>query len=301
MKSQNNGSIKKLDGNRVLIIGLGQIGYSNAEYMTACGLQVDGFDIMDKAVERAIKDGVVRKKANDFSNYDYYIICISTHMPGSEFIPYLDGLYEIARRLSKEGKAGALVGIDSTVTKGTSKKILDLLGHKMHVVHTPHRFYIHEKEEHGVRQMRVIGGCEPCCLKEGIHLYHDLLGIPLHKVSDVKVAELTKIVENSHRFLEIAFAEELKMVCDNSGIDFDELREAVNTKWNTKILEARTGIDGHCLPKDSQMFLSISAGIIHFSIIDTAKKIDQLYRMHLLKSKMGDIAGLQVQALSRSD
>jgi nucleotide sugar dehydrogenase len=269
-----------MNSNKVLIIGLGQIGYSNAEYMTVKGLVVDGYDISDKAVKRAIDDQVIRKKASSFAGYDYYIICISTHRPDDMFSPYLDGLYDIAKRLSYEGKLGALVGIDSTITRGTSERIKDILRHRMHVVHVPHRFYINEKNDHGVQQTRVIGGCERCCIEKARHFYGELLDIPLHEVESIEVAELCKIVENSYRFVEIAFAEELRMFCDRSNIDFDELRNAINTKWNIKVLEARDGIGGHCLPKDSQMFLNLSKNLIETSIIDAAKKVDAEYRLH---------------------
>jgi nucleotide sugar dehydrogenase len=268
--------------NKVLVIGLGQIGYSNAEYMTMKGLVVDGYDISDKAITRAIDDQVIRKKASSFAGYDYYIICISTHRPDDMFAPYLDGLYDIAKRLSYEGKTGALVGIDSTVTRGTSEKIKEILRHHMHVVHVPHRFYTNEKHDHGVQQTRVIGGCEPCCIEKARHFYGGLLDIPLHEVESIEVAELCKIVENSYRFVEIAFAEELRMFCDRSGIDFDELRNAINTKWNIKVLEARDGIGGHCLPKDSQMFLSLSKNLLEASIIEAAKKVDAEYRSHVV-------------------
>jgi UDP-N-acetyl-D-mannosaminuronic acid dehydrogenase len=270
-----------MNGNKVLVIGLGQIGYSNAEYMTMKGLAVDGFDISDKAVKRAIDDQVIRKKASSFAGYDYYIICISTHRPDDMFVPYLDGLYDIAKRIAYEGKAGAMVGIDSTVTRGTSQKILEVFHHRMHVVHVPHRFYINEKHDHGVRQTRVVGGCEHCCVEKARHFYGELLDIPLHEVESVEVAELTKIVENSYRFVEIAFAEELKMFCDRSGINFDELRNAINTKWNIRVLEAKEGIGGHCLPKDSQMFLNLSKNLLEASIIDAAKKVDSEYRQHI--------------------
>ncbi|MEW5840389.1 hypothetical protein [Nitrososphaera sp.] len=266
---------------RVLVIGLGQIGYSNAEYMTMKGLTVDGYDISEKAVRRALDDQVIRKRAANFANYDYYVICISTHRPDDMFAPFLDGLYDIASRLAKEGRTGALVGIDSTITRGTSKKILDILGHRMHVVHVPHRFYIHEKSDHGVRQTRVIGGCGDCCVEKAREFYGELLDIPLHPVQSVEVAELCKIVENSYRFMEIAFAEELRMFCDRSGLDFKELREAINTKWNVKVMEARDGIGGHCLPKDSQMFLSLSKNVLDSSIIEAAKKVDSEYRRHI--------------------
>ena len=267
---------------KVLIIGLGQIGYSNAEYMTTKGLTVDGYDISDIAISRAIADGVIRRKAQDFSGYDYYIICISTHRPDDMFVPYLDGLYTIAKRLSYEGKEGALVGIDSTVTRGTSKQILELLGHRLHVAHVPHRFYINDKHEHGVNQTRVMGGCEGCCSEKAKEFYNKVLEIPVHAVNSVDVAELSKIIENSYRFMEIAFAEELKMFCDRSGLDFNEVRAAVNTKWNIKVLEAKEGIGGHCLPKDSQMFLSLEKNVLDTSIIEAAKEVDVHYRLHMV-------------------
>jgi nucleotide sugar dehydrogenase len=266
---------------KVLVIGLGQIGYHNAEYMTSKGLTVDGYDISNEAVVRAIGDGVIRWKARSFEGYDYYIICVSTHKPDDMFVPYLDGLLSIAKRLSYEGKSGSLVGVDSTVTRGTSQKIIQILKHKLHVVHVPHRFYIHDKQEHGVSQTRVLGGCENCCVEKAKEFYQDTLGIPVHVVSSIEIAELSKIVENSYRFMEIAFAEELKMFCDRSDMSFEELRNAVNTKWNIKVLEAKEGIGGHCLPKDSEMFLSLERSVLDVSIIDAAKRVDNRYRRHL--------------------
>ena len=273
-----NGTEKKF-----LIIGLGQIGFSNAEYMKSLGLKVDGYDISEKAIQRALENRVIENKATSFDGYDYYIICISTHRPENMFMPYLDGLFDIAHQLADKGKTGALVGIDSTIPRGTSEKVKEILGHRLHVVHVPHRFYVHEKKEHGVKQTRVLGACDPCCEKEARNFYDGILHIPLHVVSSVNVAELTKIVENSYRFLEIAFAEELKMICDYSDIDFEELRKAVNTKWNIKILEAKEGIGGHCLPKDSQMFLDFSNDSLVTSLIKAAKMIDQQYRFHLIQ------------------
>ncbi len=272
-----------MERKKILVIGLGQIGYSNAEYITAKGLHVDGYDISGKAIHRALHDKVIRDDALTFEGYEYYIICISTHRPDNMFMPFLDGLFDIVRKISDEGKTNALVGIDSTIPRGTSNTIKEILDHRLHVVHVPHRFYINEQKEHGVRQTRVLGGCERCCVSKGTEFYGDILDIPLHLVKSVEVAELSKVIENSYRFLEIAFAEELKMVCDNSMINFDELRAAVNTKWNIKVLEAKDGIGGHCLPKDSQMYLDMSKNYLQSNLIETAKKIDERYRRHMLQ------------------
>ena len=276
-ESENLISLKK---KKVLIIGLGQIGYSNAEYMTKLGIHVDGMDLNQNAIKRALDKKVIKKEAKNFSEYDYYIICISTHHPENMFIPFLDGIFSIVKRISKEGKTGALVGVDSTITRGTSEKIESILAHRLHVVHVPHRFYVHEQETHGVNQKRVLGGCRQCCVDEGYDFYQNMLKIRLRIVSSIQIAEMTKIVENSYRFMEIAFAEELKIVCDRTNMNFRELRQAVNSKWNINILEAKDGIGGHCLPKDSQMLLNISQGFVQNSILETAKKIDSHYRLH---------------------
>lgn len=274
---------------KVLVIGLGQIGYSNAEYMTRRGLHVEGYDISEKAVKRAIDNGVIKARATSFGGYDYYFICISTHNPDDMFVPYQQGIFDLAETLAMEGKEGALLGIDSTITRGTTKKVFDIVKHRLHVVHVPHRFYIHEKDTHGVNQTRILGGCESCCVDKGKDFYGRMLGIPLHPVSSVETAELTKIVENTYRYVEIAFAEELKMFCDNSDISFNELREAINTKWNIKILEAKEGIGGHCLPKDSQMFLTLSRNVLETSIIEAAKNIDLEYRRHLASKQVAPL------------
>ena len=279
-KFENKSGLQATD-KKILIIGLGQIGFSNAEYMKSIGLKVDGFDISKESVQRAINAGIIEKAATSLEGYDYYIICISTHLPSDMFVPYLDGMHDLAKRLAVEGKPGALIGIDSTIPRGTSDKIKEMIGHKLHVCHVPHRFYIHEKKDHGVNQTRVLGASDMCCENKAIEFYHDTLGIPLFQTSKVDVAELSKIVENSYRYLEIAFAEELKMVCDGMGISFNELREAINTKWNVEILEAQGGIGGHCLPKDSEMVLELSRQFVKSSLLETAKKVDMEYRTHV--------------------
>lgn len=267
-------------GKKVLVIGLGQIGYSNAEYMTMKGLEVDGFDTNSKTIRRAIDDQVICNKASSFADYDYYIICISIHKHDDISAAHLDSLYDIAKRISDEGKTGALVGIESTVTYGISENIMKILGHRMHVVHVPHRFYNEDKYDHGIQQIRVLGGCDDCCIEKARHFYGEILDIPLHIVESIEVAELCKIVENSYRFMEVAFAEELKMFCDRIEVSFNDLRGAINTKWNVKVLEARDGIAGPGLPKDTQMFLDLSRDILGPSILDAAKNVDSKYKSH---------------------
>jgi nucleotide sugar dehydrogenase len=265
----------------ILIIGLGQIGYHDAEYMTSRGLNVDGYDVNPEAVQRAVQHKIIRKQASTFRGYDYYVIAVSTHNPSNIAQPSFDALFQTAEKLSYQGKKNALVAIESTVTKGTSEEIQDIMGHRLHVAHVPHRFYGEEKEEHGVRQLRVLGGCRKCCTDKAVRFYELTMGVPVFRVSSIELAEMSKVIENSYRFLEIAFAEELKMMCDAFGWSFDELRIAVNSKWNVKILEARQGIGGHCLPKDSQMYLDLSNSVAQTSIIGSAKFVDREYKARL--------------------
>jgi hypothetical protein len=103
------------------------------------------------------------------------------------------------------------------------------------------------------------------------------LGIPMHPVPEIEIAELTKIIENAHRYLQIAFAEDLYLYCQANNINFAELRDSLNTKWNVNILEPREGIGGHCLPKDTKMFLNSSKSI-KSKILEAATEVDNEYR-----------------------
>jgi len=90
---------------------------------------------------------------------------------------------------------------------------------------------------------------------------------------------MTKTIENAHRYLQIAFAEDLYLYCEAKNINFSELRDALNTKWNVNILEPREGIGGHCLPKDTKMFLQSSRSI-KSKILTAAVEVDQYYRRY---------------------
>jgi UDP-N-acetyl-D-mannosaminuronate dehydrogenase len=218
---------------KILVIGLGQLGLPVARHVKEIGFDVFGFDASIESVERAERMAGI-KRASDFTDFDAYIICISTHAPEDMFSPNIEGVISIADRISKEAtRDGALVSIESTIPRGTSKKVFEVLSHRLHVVHAPHRWYALEEKEHGVNQLRVIGGVHDCCLQEGMRFYNrqsvqqtntnttaivstlepglnismvtnnKSLEIPMHPVSSVEIAETTKIVENAHRYLHL--------------------------------------------------------------------------------------------------
>jgi UDP-N-acetyl-D-mannosaminuronate dehydrogenase len=101
----------------------------------------------------------------------------------------------------------------------------------------------------------------------------------MHPVTEIEIAEVTKVIENAHRYLQIAFAEELYLYCQANNMNFPELRDALNTKWNVNILEPREGIGGHCLPKDTKMFLQSSKSV-RSKIIIAATEVDKDYRIY---------------------
>jgi UDP-N-acetyl-D-mannosaminuronic acid dehydrogenase len=102
----------------------------------------------------------------------------------------------------------------------------------------------------------------------------------MHPVSKIEIAEITKIAENAHRYLQIAFAEDLYLYCQENSINFPELRNALNTKWNVNILEPREGIGGHCLPKDTRMFLQ-SSKYFKSKILESAIEVNQEYKQYI--------------------
>jgi UDP-N-acetyl-D-mannosaminuronate dehydrogenase len=268
-----------------------------------------------------------------------------------------------------------------------------MLNHRLHVAHIPHRWYALEEKEHGVNQLRVVGGVCDCCLKAAVQFYGQInvnnniyniynnynnnginnnsssdynntdkiniesgngngnnsvfmddsgikiipstlddaialpssfstsspapmdtsssssstttiknndinytpnLGIPLHPVSDIEIAELTKVAENAHRFLQIAFAEDIYLYCQASSINFPELREALNTKWNVEILEPKDGIGGHCLPKDTKMFLQSSTSVSTGNrILKASMEVDEEYKRYRLSRTSQTAANIQ--------
>jgi UDP-N-acetyl-D-mannosaminuronic acid dehydrogenase len=277
--------------NKVVVIGLGQLGFPVAKYAKDKGFDVSGYDINAFAMEQAEKELGI-KRITSFEDIDVFIVCVSTHRSDDIFSPQVEGIFSVVQKISKEAKKGSLLSIESTVPKGTSKKVSEFLEHKVHVVHAPHRWYSEEENIHGVNQPRVIGGVSSCCLEMGMNFYDSIkhgnqnsttfksLDISMCAVSRIEVAELTKIIENADRYLQIAFAEDLYLYCSANGIDFSELRNALNTKWNVNILEPRGGIGGHCVPKDTKMFLD-SSNSIKSKILLSALEVDQDYRNYL--------------------
>ena len=267
---------------KVCVVGLGQIGLPVAQYASAKGLEVVGCDINAATVANVRKTGGFEATTSwaDVPQMDVYIICVTTGQANER--PDLSAVFDVCKKISEKASPSTLVSIESTIVPGTSRKIFEaIFNSKVKLVHAPHRYWADEPVKYGVNQKRVIGAVTPESLTAALNFYNDVFGILMHVCSSVEVAEMCKITENSHRYLQIAFAEELKMMCAQIGMSFDDLRVAMNTKWNVDLPDARDGIGRHCLPKDIRYVTSLASS----AILDSAIEVDEKYREWLKKQQ----------------
>lgn len=271
---------KEHDNVKVCVIGLGTVGLPTAQYCLDRGLKVYGYDIDPNAVNKAKTFGIfANTRWNEIPSVDAYIICVSTILRGES--PDLLPIFDVCEKIANKDHSSPLVSIESTIIPGTSRKIYnEIFKRNVKLVHVPHRYWAGDSVKHGVKQLRVIGAICDESLEAGLKFYQDVLKIPLHIVKSIEVAEMSKITENACRYVQIAFAEELKMICGELGLDFEEVRKACNTKWNIEILEARGGIDGHCLPKDVRYLMSLSDANV---LLASAVRADEEYRKWLAR------------------
>jgi len=261
---------------KVCVLGLGQVGNPTARYILKKGLEVWGYDTNPIAIEKAKEEGILRATRNwyEIPPVDIYVICVSTMLKGD--IPDLSPIFDVCEKISQKAHSSSLVSIESTIMPGTSKKIYEnIFSKSINLVHVPHRYWAEGQARHGVNQLRVIGAINTESLNIGLKFYKDILEIPLHEVLSIEIAEMSKIAENAYRYVQIAFAEELKMICEEIGLSFNEVRNACNTKWNIEMPEARDGIGGHCLPKDIQHLASLTT---YNTILNSAIIVDKEYR-----------------------
>ncbi len=289
-------SVSKSD---MLIIGSGQIGSHDAEYMTPCardmkvcviglgniGLPVAlhvskfyetyGCDISSVAIETAIKAGL--KASMKLEDPDVYIIAVNTWFKNNE--PDMSAVDSVCSKIADKE---SLICFESTLSVGTARAMANKYGFN-HVVVCPHRWWQYDQKNYGVVQKRVFGALNDESLVLGKGFYESL-GIPITVLSSLEIAEMTKVTENAYRFVQIAFAESLLMACKKSKVSFAELRRACNTlkreDYSLQILEARKGIGGECLPKDVRYLLHMMSS----PILQGAINIDEEYKKFLARA-----------------
>jgi UDP-N-acetyl-D-mannosaminuronate dehydrogenase len=242
---------------KVCVVGLGTIGTPTAKYIHEHGFETYGYDLAKKSLDK-IRTFTHWKRVPES---DIYVVAVAS-----------DNVEHVCKEISSRDKSSFVV-IESTVRVGTCREISETFGLQA-LVHCPHRYWDEDPVNHGVRQLRVIGAINGQSLERGLEFYRSL-DIPLHVCPTIEIAEICKIAENAKRYVQIAFSEELKMICEENEIPFEEVRKACNTKWNIEILEAREGIFGSCLPKDIRYLKLLTS---RSPLIDGAISTDEIFR-----------------------
>lgn len=258
---------------KACFMGLGYIGLPTAIISSQHGINVCGVDINPKVVEKTnrgelhiVEPGLqdLLKKAVDSKSLvastmpvesDVYLIVVPTpfkakHEPD---ISYVESATKTVIPFLKEGD---LFIIESTSPVGTTEKMAELIfaerpelkGH-IHIAYCPERVLPGNVIFELVNNDRVIGGIDDASADAAAEFYAKFVSGQLHK-TNCRTAEMCKLVENSSRDVQIAFANELSMICEKAGINVWELISLANKHPRVNILQPGCGVGGHCIAVD---------------------------------------------------
>lgn len=280
---------------KACFVGLGYIGLPTAIVAAKGGLQVLGVDIKPSIVEKTnagqlhfIEEGmeallqeVIAKgsfrAATQPEESDVYLIVVPTPFKGNHE-PDISYVEAATRSILPLLKAGDLYIIESTSPIGTTELMEqliyqerpDLTGH-LHMAYCPERILpgnvIYELEHND----RVIGGLTPEATERAKTFYAHFVKGQLHG-TDARTAELCKLAENASRDVQIAFANELSLICDKADINVWELINLANKHPRVNILQPSCGVGGHCIAVDPY-FIS-SAFPLESKLIANAREVN---------------------------
>ena len=221
----------------------------------------------------AVESGRLRASDDfhDIKDSEVVVITVQTPIDGN-YEPDLSHLKVACAEVGENISENTLVCLESTVPPFTTESIVrpileEVSGFKVgqgfNLVYCYERVTPGHLIENLIKLPRVVGGLTPDCAERGVSFYEGFCESQVFK-TDSRTAEVSKLVENSHRDLNIAFANEAALICDALGVDFYAVRGLVNAlPWRAgsdnphrNILEPGAGVGGHCLPKDSHLLLS---------------------------------------------
>ena len=254
-------------------MGLGYIGLPTAIIAAKHGVNITGVDINQKVVDmtnqgkihivepglqalcaEVVKSGKLKASTTPVVS-DAYFIVVPTPFKGNHEpdISYVQSATETVIPFLKEGD---LYVIESTSPVGTTDKMQELifskrpeLKGKIYIAYCPERVLPGNVIYELVHNDRVIGGINPESTEKAMSFYSQFVQGKLHK-TNAKTAEMCKLTENSSRDVQIAFANELSLICDKAGINVWELIELANKHPRVKILWPGCGVGGHCIAVD---------------------------------------------------
>lgn len=263
----------------VVMVGLGYIGLPTAALIASKEIKVTGVDIhqhvvdtinkgeihivepdLDGLVHHVVKEGYLTASTSPVEA-DVYLIAVPTPFKG-DYEPDISYVESATRALLPTLKEGALVIVESTSPVGTTEKMQAVieaerpeLAGKIYMAYCPERVLpgnvIYELEHND----RAIGGINTESTEKAVEFYRHFVKGTLHKTNS-KTAEMCKLVENSSRDVQIAFANELSMICDKAGINVWELINLANKHPRVNILQPGTGVGGHCIAVDPWFIVS---------------------------------------------
>jgi UDP-N-acetyl-D-mannosaminuronic acid dehydrogenase len=211
---------------------------------------------LDAFVRSAVAAG--RLKAYDKpQSADIYMICVPTPFHDGEGIPQPNVDYVLSATQSIAGfvKPGDLVILESTSPVGTTQQMADVLAQagvdvaQIHVAYCPERVLPGKIMTELVENDRVVGGLTPAATHAVSYFYRTFVrGVVLE--TDAKTAEMCKLTENSFRDVNIAFANELSLICAKEGINVWNLIQLANRHPRVNILQPGAGVGGHCIAVD---------------------------------------------------
>lgn len=250
---------------KVCVVGLGEVGSATYEDLLERNVNVVGVDIKER-INELTEAGF--KVTTTYPPADLYSVCVYS----------TEQVFEVVKKIPKDNDP--LIVIESCIKPGSYIK-LKKFGR---VVLFGHRFNPNDKEHRVFNLTRIIGSDDEDALETVIEFYRPLMDVNVEIITHApEVCEVSRCLENSTRYVNIALAENLKILCDQQGIDFNEVRKAVSSKWNTPILEARDGIGLTCLPKDMGICIDFFG---EDNIFGDARKRDHEYK-ESLKPKTG--------------
>ena len=264
---------------KALFMGLGYIGLPTAAVAAKCGIDVIGVDInpevvdtinrgeihivepeLDLVVRDVVKSGKLKAKTTP-EEADVFLIVVPTPFKQNHRadISYVEKATKAVIPYLKEGN---LFIIESTSPVMTTEKMADLiyknkpeLKNKIYIAYCPERVLpgnvIYELENND----RVIGGINKESSEKAAEFYRYFVKGNLH-FTNCRTAEMCKLTENSSRDVQIAFANELSMICDKAGINVWELIELANKHPRVNILQPGSGVGGHCIAVDPWFIVS---------------------------------------------
>ncbi len=307
---------------KVCVIGLGYVGLPTAASLARRGVSVLGVDVNDKTVA-LINKGQVHIVEPDLDILvtgavatgklaaatrpepaDAFIIAVPTPLTGKHK-PDLSHLKAAAQELAPVLKAGDLIVIESTSPVGTTEAVAEWLAGWRPDLAFPHReddaagvdiAYSPERVLPGrvitelVRNDRVIGGLNRRSAERAAELYRIFVDCHCHLTS-ARTAELVKLAENSYRDVNIAFANELSVVCEGLGVDVWEAVDLANRHPRVGILRPGPGVGGHCIAVDPWFIVDSAAG--DTPLIEAARQVNEAMPRHVVNAVLKAAAGME--------